>query len=219
MYESEKRQIIEAALEIKAAGLIHLTGGNVSVRTENGDVILTPSGMPYETMTPDQLIVLAKNGEKLEGNLRPSVDTVALLYIFDKLPEVNAIIHTHQPYASAVGLIADELPACTTTLCNACGGAVNVAPYSSAASLDMGVKAVENLRGKLAVILKHHGVVTVGANLNEALFSAIYLEDSAKCYLAALSASRDGKVALLTEDEARSAVEVFKDYGQKQASR
>jgi L-ribulose-5-phosphate 4-epimerase len=217
MYEKEKQAIINAALEIKAAGLIHMTGGNVSVRMPNGHIIVTPSGMAYETMTPDELIVVDADGEKIEGECRASVDTVALLHIFKNIPEVNAIIHTHQPYATAVGLITDELPACTTTLCNACGGSVFVAPYSSAASLDMGVKSVENLKGRKAVILKHHGVIAVGANLHEALFSAIYLEDSAKTYLVAKAAvaGGNGQVDLLSDGEADAAVEVFKDYGQK----
>jgi L-ribulose-5-phosphate 4-epimerase len=217
MYEKEKRAIIDAALEIKAAGLIHMTGGNVSVRMPNGHIIVTPSGMAYETMTPDELIVVDADGENIEGGCRASVDTVALLHIFKNIPEVNAIIHTHQPYATAVGLITDELPACTTTLCNACGGSVFVAPYSSAASLDMGVKAVDNLNGRKAVILKHHGVVAVGANLHEALFSAIYLEDSAKTYLVAKAAvaGGNGQVDLLSDGEAAAAVELFKDYGQK----
>ncbi len=212
MYEKEKREIIDAALCIKEYGLIQLSGGNVSIRKENGDVIVTPSGMPYETMTEDQVLVLNKKGDVIEGSLRPSVDTIALLYIYGHCPEVNAIIHTHQPYTTAVGLIGDEFPACTTTLCNVTLGPVSVAPYSNPASLNMGIQTVEYLNGKRAVILKHHGVVTVGGTLKEALYAAIYMEDSAKCYLAAKAA---GEVAMMTPDEIEQAVEVFKDYGQK----
>jgi L-ribulose-5-phosphate 4-epimerase len=213
MYEKDKQAIIDAALEIKSVGLIHMTGGNVSIREPNGDIIVTPSGLPYETMTPDMLIVLDAEGNKKEGNLRPSVDTVAILHIFKHLKDVNAVIHTHQPYATAVGLIADELPAVTTTLCNACWGPVTVAPYSSAASLEMGIKTVDYINGKLAVILKHHGVIAVGKDLNQALFSAIYLEDTAKCFLAAKAASQN--VRTLDAEQIHTAVEVFKDYGQK----
>jgi len=212
MYVQDKEAVIKAALEIKHYGLIQLSGGNVSVRKENGDIIVTPSGMSYETMTTDQVLVLDKKGDIIEGNLRPSVDTVALLYIYDHCPYVNAIIHTHQPYATAVGLIGDEFPACSTTLCNVALGSVNVAPYSNPASLNMGIQTVEYLDGKRAVILKHHGVVTVGETLKDALYAAIYMEDSAKCYLAAKAA---GDVAIMTPGEVRQAVEVFKDYGQK----
>ena len=148
MYEKEKREIINAALEIKKSGLISLSGGNVSIRKENGHVLVTPSGMSYEGMQEDDIIVLNLDGTRVEGTLRESVDTIALLYIYSHLPEVNAIIHTHQPYATAVGLIEDVFPAAVTTLANVTLGAVNVAPYSSPASLDMGIQTVEHIDGQ-----------------------------------------------------------------------
>lgn len=212
MYEQDKQDIIYAALEIKNYGLIALSGGNVSVRKENGDVIVTPSGMSYETMRVDDLIVMNAKGERIEGTLRESVDTVALRYIFDNLPEVNAIIHTHQPYATAIGLIGDSFPPALTTLANVTLGAINVAPYCSAASIDMGVQTVKYLQGKRAVILKHHGVIAVGGDLKEALYAAIYMEEAAKAYLAAKAA---GNVAIMTEEQTRDAVEIHKTYGQR----
>ena len=102
MYEEDKKAVIAAALEMKENRLITLSGGNVSVRKENGDIIVTPSGMNYVGMVPDDLIVYNKEGEIIEGTRKPSVDTVALQYIYEHMPEVNAIIHTHQPYATAV---------------------------------------------------------------------------------------------------------------------
>lgn len=212
MYRQDKKEIIKAALEIKNYGLVALSGGNVSVRKENGDIIVTPSGTDYETMTEDDLVIIDKKGEKRQGRLRESVDTVALLHIFDNMPEVNAIIHTHQPYATAVGLIGDKFPAAVTTLANVTLGEVNVAPYSSPASLDMGIQTVKYINDKRAVILKHHGVVTVGKDLKEALYAAIYMEEAAKAYLAAKSA---GEPVIMTEEQTRIAVEIHKSYGQK----
>lgn len=214
MYEQDKQEVIQAALEIKQAGLVQLTGGNVSVRKENGDIIVTPSGMAYETMTTDQVLVLNRDGEVIEGDLRPSVDTVAIKYILDRRADVNAVIHTHQPYATAVGLIGDELPSCSTTLCNVCLGAVQVAPYSSPASVDMGIQTVEHLGDKRAVILKHHGVIATGPTLKDAVYSAIYLEEVAKAYLAAKAAAGGGAVTLLTDAQTQQAVDVHKTYGQ-----
>lgn len=215
MYESDKIAIIETAREIKRIGLVQLTGGNVSVRKENGDIVVTPSGMPYEPMTPDEVLVLNKDGVVIEGTCRPSVDTIALKYIYDHCPDVNAIIHTHQPYATAIGLIGDVFPACCTTQCNACHGSVAVAPYSAAASEDMGIQTVKYLGGKRAVILKHHGVVAVGPDLHSAEQACVYLEDAAKCYLLAKAAVPDGAIALMTPEQEAEAVETFKDYGQK----
>lgn len=214
MYEKEKLEIIAVANEIKRIGLVQLTGGNVSVRKENGDIIVTPSGMPYETMTPEQMLVLDQSGKVIEGSLRPSVDTVALKYIYDHRPDINAIIHTHQPYATAVGLLGDVFPACCTTMCNVCLGSVPVAPYSAAASEDMGVQTVSYIGDRRAVILKHHGVIAVGPGLHEAEASCVYLEDAAKSYLAALSAAPEGKIALMSPEQEREAVETHRHYGQ-----
>src|SRR5665647_2958875 len=98
MYNKLKREIIETALEIKRSRLISLSGGNVSMRLPNGHILVTPSGTSYETMKVRDIIVVDSKGSRIEGKLRESVDTVALLYIFEHMPDVNAIIHTHQPY-------------------------------------------------------------------------------------------------------------------------
>ncbi len=212
MYEKEKQAVIDTALKIKEYGLIALAGGNVSMRLPDGDILVTPSGTYYETMRSDDVLRMDVDGNVKEGVLKPSVDTIALLYIYKHMPEVNAIIHTHQVYATAVGLIADRLPAVTTTLSNVTLGEVIVAPYSSPASLNMGIETVENINGKRAVILKHHGVVTVGGNLKEAMYAAIYMEDTAKAFLAAKAA---GVPAVLTQEQSDHAAAIFKDVGQK----
>ena len=181
------------------------------MRLPNNEILVTPSGSYYETMKTDDILRMDLDGNILEGTLKPSVDTVALLYIYKHMPNVNAIIHTHQTYATAVGLIADKLPAVTTTLPNATLGEINVAPYSSPASINMGIETVEHINGKRAIILKHHGVVTVGGNLKEALYAAVYMEDTAKTYLAAKAV---GEPAVLDAAEVENMAEIFKDVGQ-----
>ncbi len=212
MFEKEKRAIIDAALAMKEYRLIALSGGNVSLKIDDGHILVTPSGMGYEGMVEDDIIVVDIDENVVEGERRPSVDTTALLYIYKNMPEVKAVIHTHQVYATAVGLIGDKLPCAVTTLANATLGEITVAPYSSAASLEMGIESVENLNGKRAVILKNHGVITVGGTLKEALYAAVYLEDAAKTYLVARSV---GEVSILDEEQVQVAVDVFSNYGQK----
>lgn len=211
MYKKEKQQVIHTALEIKKSGLISLSGGNVSMRLPNGQILVTPSGLSYEGMKAKDIIVVDIKGNRIEGVLRESVDTVALLYIYENMPEVYAIIHTHQPYATAVGLLGDVFPAAVTTLANVTLGPVNVAPYCSAASLDMGVQTVKYIGERRAVILKHHGVIAIGKDLREALYAAVYMEDAAKTYLAAKAA---GETTIMTEEQTRDAVEIHKTYGQ-----
>ena len=211
MYEQEKQQVIQAGITLHTYRLISLSGGNVSLRI--GDhVLITPSGMTYEELVPDDIVVMDLDGKIIEGTRRPSVDSEALLYILKNQPHLRTVIHTHQPYATAVGLFTDELPAVVMPLLNATRGPVAVAPYSSSASIDMGIMAAKYLKGTLAVILKHHGVVTVGETLKEALYAAVYLEDSAKTYCIARSASQD--LPVLTGSQLKQAVEGFNDYGQ-----
>lgn len=210
MYTTEKNQVIDAGIKLHDYHLISLSGGNVSLRINN-HILVTPSGMTYQELVTDDIVVMNLDGSIVEGERRPSVDTVALLYIYNNMPEVNAVIHTHQVYATAVGLISDTLPAVVTTLVNATVGPVTVAPFSSAASLDMGIETVRHLNGKRAVILKQHGVITVGSTLKEALYAAVYMEDAAKTYLVAKAV---GEPPVLNAQQIQDAVDSFKVYGQ-----
>ena len=210
MYEEQKRQVIETGIKLHKYHLISLTGGNVSVRIDN-HVLVTPSGMAYEDLHTDDIIVMDLHGNVIEGTRRPSVDTIAILYIMNHMSEVKAVIHTHQIFATAVGLVSDTLPAVVTTLVNATLGAVNVAPATSAASLEMGISAVNCLKGKRAVILKQHGVITVGGTLKEALYAAVYMEDAAKTYCVARSI---GPVPEMSAAQIQDAVDSFMNYGQ-----
>lgn len=212
MYEIDKREIIGAGLALKEYQLIALSGGNVSMRLGDGKILVTPSGMAYDTMAESDVVVMDPEGKVIEGERRPSVDSVALLHIYRNMARVNAVIHTHQVYATAISLVYDKVPNAVTTLANACAGEVFVAPFSSAASLEMGKEAVDHLGDSNAVILKSHGVITVGKTLKEALYAAVYLEDAVKTFFVAKSM---GEPRLLTDAQFRQAVEVFKDYGQK----
>ena len=213
MFENEKKDLIKAGVMLDRYGLIALGGGNVSVRMASGEILMSPSGMMYEELVPEDVVVVDIDGNVIEGERRPSSDIDALLYIFREMPEVNAIIHTHQPLATGIGLVCDEFVCNLTTLANATQGAVTVAPFSQPNSLLMGQNTVKYLNGKLAVILKHHGVVGVGDSLKQALYACVYLEEAAKAYVAARSMSEN--VALLTDEQVAGAVEVFKSYGQK----
>lgn len=210
MYTTEKQQVIDAGIKLHDYHLISLSGGNVSLRI-NDHVLVTPSGMIYQELVPEDIVVVNLDGTIVEGERRPSVDTVAILYIYNNMPEVKSVIHTHQVYATAVGLISDTLPAVVTTLVNATLGPVTVAPFSSAASLDMGIETVKHLNGMRAVILKQHGVITVGSTIKEALYAAVYMEDAAKTYLVARAVSEP---PVMDAKQIKDAVDSFMVYGQ-----
>ncbi len=211
MFEKEKREVIVAGMKLDRYGLIALSGGNVSARMPSGEILVTPSGMIYEDMVEDDILVVDLDGNIIEGTRKASVDTEALLYIFKHRPDLNAVIHTHQPYATAIGLVEDEFKVNLTTLANGCCGNVKVSRFSSAASIEMGMDTVEYIGDTLAIILRHHGVIAVGNSLKQALYSCVYLEEAAKCYIAAKSI---GTPRMLTDKQIEQAVQVFKYYGQ-----
>ncbi|MCI1902533.1 MAG: class II aldolase/adducin family protein [Enterococcaceae bacterium] len=212
MYEKEKQQIINCALKLDKYGLIALSGGNVSQRMPDGNILITPSGMIYGDMVAEDVLLVDESGTVQEGTRKVSVDTIALCYIYRHMPKVNAVIHTHQPFATGLGLVSNQIDCDLTTIANAVKGDVPVAPYSSAASEDMGVKVVDYIGNKLAVVLKNHGVVSVGKDLKEALYAAVYLEEGAKTQYIAQTAG--GKISKLTPEQVQDAVKIFESYGQ-----
>ena len=212
MYEKEKQQVLDTALKLDRYSLVALSGGNVSARMEDGLVLVTPSGMIYDDMVADDVLVVDMDGNVVEGERKPSVDTEALLYILRKMPKVNAVIHTHQPYATGLGLVMDEIPCNLSTMANAVEGPCRVADYGDPGSLSMGVQAVEAIGDRLAVVLKHHGVIAVGRDMRQALFSCVYLEEAAKTVSVALSTGLP--MAEMTDAEVAEAVAVFHRYGQ-----
>ena len=111
MFEKEKRELIKGGMKLDRYGLVSLAGGNLSLRMPTGEILVTPSGMIYEDMVEDDVVVMDVNGKIIEGTRKPSSDTEAILYIFRERPDINAVIHTHQPYATAISLIQDEFRA------------------------------------------------------------------------------------------------------------
>ncbi len=214
MFEKEKLEVIKTGILLDRYDLIALSGGNVSWRLDDGHILVTPSGMIYEDLEAGDILVLDIDGNIIEGARRPSVDTEALLYIYQKRPDIKAIIHTHQPYATALSLVSDEFKVNLTTLANGTQGNVKVTPFSSAASIDMGIDTVEYIGDTLAVILRHHGVIAVGDSLKQALYACVYLEEAAKTYIAAKSI---GEPRMMSDAQIEQAVNVFKYYGQGKA--
>ena len=213
MFDTQKQEVLNAALKLDRYGLIALSGGNVSWRMDSGEVLVTPSGMIYDDMVPEDILVVDLDGNIIEGERKASVDTEALLYIYKNMPQVNAVIHTHQPYATGLGLVMDELPCNLSTMANATEGPVAVAEYGDPGSLSMGVEAVKAIGDRLAVVLKYHGVIAVGRDLRQALFSCVYLEEAAKTVSVALSTGMP--MATMTQEQIDEAVAVFHRYGQK----
>lgn len=213
MYEKEKCFLLDTALEIERCNLISLSGGNISMRMPDGNFLVTPSGMVYRDMIPGDVVLIDKNCKVVEGNRKPSSDSPALIYMFEHMPWINALIHTHQPYATAAAFIADQIPEFLVTLIDACKAVVNVAPFTPSSDIGMGITAVKYAGDASAVILKHHGVMAFGADMKEALYSAVYLEEAAKTFV--LAKSMGAIIPELSPEHIDKEKAGWQDYGQK----
>ena len=217
MFSEMKKEIIEAGILLDRYELVSLTCGNLSVRMPTGEILVTPSGMMYEKMVEDDMIVMDIDGNVIEGTRKPSSDTPAILHIFRERPDINAVIHTHQPYATAISLIPGltEFRVCITALANAAGGNVPITPILGCRLDRYGHRYWLRYVGNgHAVILSQHGVMTVGKDLNQALYAAVYLEEAAKCYLAARAACVNGEIKQMSDAQIQQMVHVFQYYGQ-----
>ncbi len=214
LLEELRKEVLEAAVDLLKYGLVTLTGGNVSGRDEaTGYIAITPSGMPYEALSPEDIVIIDIEGNVIEGKWKASVDTPDHLYIYKQRQDLFSIIHTHSTYACSFAMLHREIPCAATTLANEVGGSVPVARYAPVNSGLIGPSVVEVIGNKSGCLLANHGVMTVGTSVKHALTAAVMLEDNAKSYLFAKSI---GEPVLLEEEEIQKAVEVFQYvYGQK----
>ena len=191
LYEKLRQELIDTARMMEKYDLIRMSGGNVTLRTDDDRVLITPTAMSYDTMVPEDIVVTDLEGNIVEGKRKPSSDLKAALYILNHMPEVKAVIHTHQLKATALSLVCDRLPVISTTMVDEVKAEVNVAPFTISSDEGMGVQTVKYAGKALCVILKNHGVMAYGKSLDQALCAAIYLEESADVYLQALATQRE----------------------------
>ena len=198
-YEKERQLLIDTARIMEKYNLVKLSGGNVSMRMPCGNVLVTPSAMSYDTMVPEDIVLIDLDGNIVEGFRRPTSDWKAVTYILRHMPEKNVVLHTHQPAATALSLVADELPVISTTMVDELKATVKVAPFTISSDDGMGISAVQYAGKALAVILKHHGVLAFGKSMDQALSAVVYLEECCEVYLKALATGRE--IPVLTQEQ------------------
>lgn len=211
-YEKERQLLIDTARTMERMGLVRLSGGNVSMRMPCGNYLVTPSAMGYDTMVPEDIVLIDGDGATVEGFRRPSSDWKALTYIFRHMPQVNVILHTHQSAAVSLSLVADALPVISTTMVDELKDTVQVAPFTISSDEGMGISTVRYAGKALAVILKNHGVIAFGKNVEQALAAAIYLEESCEAYLKALATGLP--ITCLTREQIEAEDAPRGNYGQ-----
>lgn len=189
----ERQQVLDAVRRIVAAGIVSGSSGNVSRRisTPNGDLFaVTASSVPYHCFGIDDVLVVDAEIDPVVGDGVPSSESLAHMAVYDARPDVGAVIHTHSVYASAFAVAGQPIPCVLDEQVIALGGAVSVAAYAASASQQLAANAVAALGERAAVLLRHHGVLGVGRDLEEAVAVVDLVERVAKIRL--LSAQLGG---------------------------
>jgi L-ribulose-5-phosphate 4-epimerase len=169
--------------ELPRNGLVAWSSGNVSARVRGHDLlVIKPSGLLYDELTPDNMVVCDLHGTVVDGDLSPSSDTAAHGYVYREMPEVGGVVHTHSAYACAWAARREPIPCVLTAMADEFGGEIPVGPFALIGDDDIGRGIVATLRGhrSRAVLMASHGVFTIGPDARSAVKSAVLCEDVAR---------------------------------------
>jgi L-ribulose-5-phosphate 4-epimerase len=169
--------------ELVAAGLVAWTSGNISGRVPGTDlIVIKPSGVAYADLTPESMVVCDLDGNVVEGDFSPSSDTATHCYVYRHRPGTGGVVHTHSPYATAWAAVGEPIPCVITAMADEFGGEIPVGPFALIGSDEIGRGIVSTLAGHRspAVLMRSHGVFTVGSTARSAVQAAVMCEDVAK---------------------------------------
>lgn len=187
MLEKLKEELVRLHLELPRHNLVVWTSGNVSARDpESGLIVIKPSGVRYDDLRLEDMVVLDQDGKVIEGELSPSSDTASHLYIYRQRQEIGGIVHTHSPYATAFAAVNRPIPVVLTAIADEFGGPIPCGGFALIGGEAIGQVVVDCLGKSPAVLLKNHGVFTVGKNAEAAVKAAVMVEENAKTVWLAL---------------------------------
>jgi L-ribulose-5-phosphate 4-epimerase len=169
--------------ELTRYGLVIWTAGNVSARVAGEDLfVIKPSGVSYDALDADAMVVCDLDGTLVEGDHAPSSDTAAHAYVYRHMPEVGGVVHTHSTYATAWAARGEAVPCVLTMAADEFGGEIPVGPFALIGDDSIGQGIVETLRGSRsrAVLMQNHGPFTIGADARAAVKAAVMVEDVAR---------------------------------------
>ncbi len=208
----DRTALIAAARAMSARGLAQGTSGNLSCRTAQG-ILITPSAIPYEQLTPEMLPLIKLDGEygAYEGDYRPSSEWRFHLDIYLARPQTGAVVHHHAPYCTALSMARREIPACHYMIARFGGAPVHCAPYALFGTAALSAHVLRALEERTACLMANHGAIATGRTIEAALSAAAELETLAQQYLLSLAA---GGPVLLTDAQVAAALTQFSEvYG------
>jgi L-ribulose-5-phosphate 4-epimerase len=178
-----REEVADLHAELVRNGLVAWTSGNVSARVPGRDlVVIKPSGVTYDDLRPELMVVVDLDGRRVEGELSPSSDTDSHLYVYREMPDVGGVVHTHSSYATAWAARGEAIPCVITAMADEFGGDIPVGPFALIGGDDIGKGVVATLAGSRssAILMRGHGVFTVGKDARAAVKSAVMCEDVAR---------------------------------------
>ncbi|HSV85014.1 MAG TPA: L-ribulose-5-phosphate 4-epimerase [Levilinea sp.] len=183
-------------LELPKNNLVVWTGGNISARDpDSGFVVIKPSGIMYDQLSPGNMVILDMQGNMIEGDYKPSSDTYSHLYIYRNRPDVNGVVHTHSRYATAFAAVGKPIPIYLTAHADEFGEAIPCGGFALIGNEDIGRVVCQSIGTSSAVLLKNHGVFTIGKSVEEAVKAAVMVEDVAATVWMALQIGQPDEIA------------------------
>jgi L-fuculose-phosphate aldolase len=180
-YEETRKAVVEAGVKILHSHLVVGTWGNISARVKGEDLVaITPSGVDYDTITPEDIVVMDFAGNVVDGEKKPSIEYNMHIEVYKQRHDVNAVVHTHSEYCTAMAIARKPIPPAAEDLVQIVGGEVRVSEYKFPGSKELGYAVVKALEGRNAVLLANHGCLGVARDLTEALKVVMVVEKSAK---------------------------------------
>ena len=201
-------------MELPKNGLVVWTQGNVSVRDpHSGYVAIKPSGVRYEDLAPENMVIVDLEGKVIEGELSPSSDTSSHLYIYRRRADVNGVVHTHSTYATAFAALGRPIPVALTSMGDEFGGPIPCGGFALIGGEAIGEAVLASIGDSPAVLLKNHGVFTIGKSGEAAVKTAVMLEDAARTMWAAIQMGKPDEIP--AADVAKLHKRYITVYGQR----
>jgi len=209
-----RKEVCRLNRELPGSGLVTWTSGNVSARDpKTGYVVIKPSGVKFEDLTPGEMVILDLEGNLIEGKRNPSVDAPTHLYVYRERPDVNGMVHTHSVYATAFAAVGKPIPCSLTAMADEFGGPVPCAPYAKIGGEEIGQMIVKHIGTSPAILMKNHGVFTIGKSGEDAFKAAVMVEDVARTVHHALALGVPDEIPADEVERAHS--RYVEKYGQK----
>jgi L-ribulose-5-phosphate 4-epimerase len=213
LLDALRTEIWRLHAELPRHQLVTWTSGNISGRDpKSGLVVIKPSGVLYEELTPANMVVVDLDGKVKEGELKPSSDTFAHLYVYRHRPEVNGVVHTHSTFATAWAAAGKPIPTVLTAICDEFGGPIPIGAYAKIGGDEIGQEIIRSIGVSPAILMKNHGVFTIGRTPELAVKAAVMVEDVARTTYYAFQLGQPDEIP--AEEVARAHRRYLEEYGQ-----